>query len=142
MDQPGRYVYIRDMESGSSGARPGNPRPGEAVVLRMPHGAGYTCIASTHNGITATCFASFRPAQGRGLPCELWVLNIKNTGKKPRKLRTFSYVDSASATRSATSSTRLVQHILRQSSRTGLSPRDALRADYQFFGSSVKTGWL
>jgi len=95
MDQPGRYIYIRDMESGKFWSPTWQPTPGVKLgSYECRHGAGYTRIASRYNGMAATLFYFVPPAaKDEACPCELWVLKIKNTGKKARKLRSFSYIE-------------------------------------------------
>jgi cellobiose phosphorylase len=94
-DQPGRYVYIRDMQSGKFWSPTAQPTP--AVKLssyECRHGAGYTKIASSRDGIAASILYFVPPSPADEMcPCELWVLKVKNVGKKPRKLRTFSYIE-------------------------------------------------
>ena len=94
-DQPGRYVYLRDMESGKFWSPTAQPTP--AVKLgsyECRHGAGYTKIASTFQGIESSLLYFVPPAPAdETCPCELWVLKVKNVGKKARKLRSFSYIE-------------------------------------------------
>jgi cellobiose phosphorylase len=94
-DQPGRYVYIRDMETGKYWSATAQPTPAvELASYECRHGAGYTRIASTHAGIAASLLYFVpRAPEGEPCPCELWVLKLKNTTKRPRKLRTFSYIE-------------------------------------------------
>ena len=94
-DQPGRYVYIRDMETGKYWSPTAQPIPGVKLqAYECRHGAGYTRISSAHAGITASLLYFVpRAPEGEPCPCELWVLKVKNTGKRARKLRTFSYVE-------------------------------------------------
>ena len=94
-DQPGRYVYIRDMQSGKYWSPTAQPTP--AIKLQSyecRHGAGYTKISSVRDGIAASILYFVPPAPAdETCPCELWVLKLKNVGKTARKLRTFSYVE-------------------------------------------------
>jgi cellobiose phosphorylase len=94
-DQPGRYVYIRDMESGKYWSPTAQPTPKvKLTAYECRHGAGYTKIASNYNGITASLLYFVPPApEEETCPCELWVLKVKNTGKTKRTLRTFSYIE-------------------------------------------------
>jgi cellobiose phosphorylase len=94
-DQPGRYVYIRDMESGKYWSPTAQPIPGVKLQsYECRHGAGYTRISSALGGIVASLLYFVPPAVAdEPCPCELWVLKIKNTGKRTRKLRTFSYLE-------------------------------------------------
>jgi cellobiose phosphorylase len=142
MDQPGRYVYIRDMESGKFWSPTWQPTPGVKLSsYECRHGAGYTCIASTHNGIMASLLCFVPPApKDEACPCELWVLNIKNTGKKPRKLRTFSYVEfSFSDALGDQLNLDWCQHILEARVKDGIiSSKTRFAPTTNFFGSSVK----
>jgi cellobiose phosphorylase len=94
-DQPGRYVYIRDMESGKYWSPTAQPTPKvKLTAYECRHGAGYTKIASNYAGITASLLYFVPPAPAdETCPCELWVLKVKNTGKTKRTLRTFSYIE-------------------------------------------------
>jgi cellobiose phosphorylase len=142
MDQPGRYVYIRDMESGKFWSPTWQPTPGVKLSsYECRHGAGYTCIASTHSGITASLLCFVPPApKDEACPCELWVLNIKNTGKKPRKLRTFSYVEfSFRDTLGDQLNLDWCQHILEARFKDGIiTSKTRFAPTTNFFGSSVK----
>ena len=142
MDQPGRYVYIRDMESGKFWSPTWQPTPGVKLSsYECRHGAGYTCIASTHNGITASLLCFVPPApKDESCSCELWVFNIKNTGKKPRKLRTFSYIEfSFSDALGDQLNLDWCQHILEARVTDGIiTSKTRFAPTTNFFGSSVK----
>jgi cellobiose phosphorylase len=93
-DQPGRYVYVRDQESGDYWSATWQPvkRPLDAYECR--HGAGYTRIAAERGGIACQILYFVPPAAGEeSWPCELWVVRLRNVGEKRRRLRTFSYVE-------------------------------------------------
>ncbi|MCX7680613.1 MAG: glycosyl transferase family 36 [Anaerolineae bacterium] len=93
-DQPGRYVYLRDQESGlywSPTWQPVVERRLESYECR--HGAGYTRIRSVYGGIAAELLYFVPPLAHAPYPCELWVLRVKNAGPTPRRLRTFSYAE-------------------------------------------------
>ena len=94
IDQPGRYVYLRDQESGEFWSATWQPvkRPLEAYECR--HGAGYTRIAARCAGIASELLYFVPPASGGDdWRCELWVLRIRNGCDRTRRLRTFSYVE-------------------------------------------------
>ncbi len=94
-DQPGRYVYLRDMETGKYWSVTAQPTPAVKLAsYECRHGAGYTKISSSLGGIETSVlyFVPLAPAD-ESCPCELWVLRVKNTSKKARKLRSFSYVE-------------------------------------------------
>ena len=62
-DQPGRYIYIRDMESGKYWSPTAQPTPAVKLsAYECRHGAGYTKIASNYNGITASLLYFVPPA--------------------------------------------------------------------------------
>ncbi len=91
MDQPGRYFYLRDRESGdywSASWQPtGKPLKKYKSVCR--HGTAYTIIASRYSGVqTETTY--FVPL---GQNFEYWRLKITNKTKRPRRLSVFTYCE-------------------------------------------------
>ena len=105
------------------------------------HGAGYTVIASTYTGITANLVHFVPPAaKDETCPCELWILNIENTGKKTRKLRTFSYVElSFRDTLGDQLNLDWCQHILEAGYQDGIiTSKTRFAPTTNFFGSSVR----
>lgn len=89
-DQPGRYIYIRDQESGEYWSPTKQPTPQRDIHnFECRHGAGYTRIHSSYRGISVNILYFVPPGQS----CELWVINIKNIGHTRQYLRTFSYVE-------------------------------------------------
>jgi cellobiose phosphorylase len=95
MDQPGRYIYLRDMQTGefwSPTWSPVHQRKLEGYECR--HGAGYTRIASSFNGIAASVLY-FVPLAGpqEPAPCEVWVLRLRNDSERSRSLRSFTYAE-------------------------------------------------
>ena len=93
-DQPGRYVYLRDMESGEYWSPTWQPVP-QRILERYEcrHGPGYTRIASEYHGIRAELLYFVPPASFSPFPGEIWVLKVQNQGDRPRCLRSFSYVE-------------------------------------------------
>ena len=101
VDQPGRYVYLRDQQSG----RYWSPtwQPITRMVLsayECRHGAGYTRIRSRHQGIECEVLYFVPPSDRKAennqedeVPCELWVMRLKNHTRRMRVLRSFSYVE-------------------------------------------------
>ncbi len=93
-DQPGRYVYLRDQETGEYWSATWQPVRGPADGYECRHGAGYTKIRGRHAGIETVTTYFVPPADPEDpAPCELWVLDIRNTGTVARRLRTFSYAE-------------------------------------------------
>ncbi len=93
-DQPGRYVYLRDQETGEYWSPTWQPVRRDLDAYECRHGTAYTRIASTYRGIEAeiTYFVPPSPAD-EPVPCELWILRVRNTGTAPRRLRAFSYAE-------------------------------------------------
>ncbi len=99
-DQPGRYVYLRDQESGHYWSPTWQPVTRvnlEAYECR--HGPGYTRIGSTFQGIQAELLYFVPPTATlpretqNEVGVEVWVLRLKNVDRRPRHLRTFSYAE-------------------------------------------------
>ena len=109
-DQPGRYVYLRDQETGAYWSPTWQPvtqrSPG---CVRMPARRGLHAHprASIDGHRGARCSTSCRPAsRGRAGPCELWVLRSRNLADRARRLRRLlAMLSSATGTRSPTSRT-------------------------------------
>ncbi len=94
-DQPGRYVYLRDMETGKYWSPTWQPTPRVPLsAYECRHGAGYTRISGSFAGIAASLLYFVPPSPAEETcPCEVWVLTVRNAGRRPRKLRSFSYVE-------------------------------------------------
>lgn len=94
VDQPGRYVYLRDQETGQHWGATWQPVKGRLDGYECRHGAGYTRITTRRDGIEADTLY-FVPPTDPADPCpaELWVLTLRNLSDRPRTLRTFSYVE-------------------------------------------------
>ena len=93
-DQPGRYVYVRDQETGRFWSPSWQPVKGHVEGYECRHGPGYTRIRSTLDGIESELLYFVPPGNADGsCPCELWVFRIRNAGPRARRLRTFSYAE-------------------------------------------------
>jgi cellobiose phosphorylase len=93
-DQPGRYVYLRDEESGAYWSVTWQPVRGALHAYECRHGTGYTRIATGRDEIAAELLYFVPPELADGpWPCELWVLRVRNESGRPRLLRAFSYVE-------------------------------------------------
>lgn len=92
-DQPGRYVYIHDKESKDFWSASWQPvgKPLKEYKTECRHGAGYTQITSRYSSIESETL--FFVPLGRTYEC--WLLKVKNTGRKKRYLRLFTYVEYA-----------------------------------------------
>lgn len=94
MDQPGRYIYLRDNEGGDFWSSSWQPvgKPLNKFKSECRHGTGYTIISSEYEGIKSTT-TYFVPL---GKSYEIWKVKISNQESKPRKLSAFTYVEYAS----------------------------------------------
>ncbi len=93
MDQPGRYIYLRDSDTGDFWSASWQPvgKPAGVYKSECRHGSAYTVISSSFSGIdTGTTY--FVPL-GRDFEC--WWVRVRNTGNKSRRLRLFTYVEYA-----------------------------------------------
>ena len=89
VDRPGRYLYIRDMETGEYWSATWQPvmKPYEFYECR--HGLGYTTIKTQTSGIE-TEITYYIP---EGKKYEIWNMRIVNKSGRARKLKLFSYVE-------------------------------------------------
>ncbi|MFW5750624.1 MAG: GH36-type glycosyl hydrolase domain-containing protein [Planctomycetota bacterium] len=101
-DTVGKFVYLRDEETGEAWSANGYPptRPLDAWRCRI--GLGYNTIESSNHGIDAsityfTPMPDARTATGEdvGDPCEIWMVRLTNTSKKTRKLTATNYAEIA-----------------------------------------------
>jgi N,N'-diacetylchitobiose phosphorylase len=93
MDQPGRYFYLRDHDSGDYWSASWQP-VGKSLdqfhsVCR--HGTAYTIIESAYAGIASVC-TYFVPL---GREYEVWWLRLTNTTQSVRRLGVFTFVEYA-----------------------------------------------
>jgi len=95
VDQPGRYIYLRDQETGVYWSPTWQPVTARQLdFYECRHGAAYTKITSQYMGIRAEVLYFVPPTPASDpAPCELWVLKIKNESEQERTLRSFSYVE-------------------------------------------------
>jgi N,N'-diacetylchitobiose phosphorylase len=99
-DSPGRYLYVRDDESGdfwSASWQPvGKPLSDDGgqdgrYACTVRHGLGYSVFTARYADIT-TEFTCFVPT---GQAFEYWDLRVTNHGTEPRRLSVFSYAELA-----------------------------------------------
>jgi len=88
-DQTGRFVYLRDQDTGDTWSATFKPMAIEADPHRCRHGIGYTTYETEHAGI-ASELTVFVPRQD---PLELWLLTLTNTGHQTRRLSAWSYLE-------------------------------------------------
>ncbi len=91
MDQPGRYVYIKDLEDNDFWSASWAPvcKPLESFKSECRHGTAYTIISSEYKGIkTETLYYVPKDAT-----YEVWNCKVTNTDSKPRKLAVIGYCE-------------------------------------------------
>jgi cellobiose phosphorylase len=91
MDQPGRYFYLRDRDSGDYWSSSWQPtgKPLDTYQTTCRHGTGYTIIESEYGGIR-TESTYFVPL---GKHYEVWRLRVENRSNRKRTLDIFTYVE-------------------------------------------------
>lgn len=90
-DQPGRYIYLCDTQSGDYWSASWMPvgKPVEQYRSECRHGTAYTVISSQYSGVsTETLY--YVPMNTE---YEVWRLKVTNTGTQPRKLAVTGYVE-------------------------------------------------
>ncbi len=91
MDQPGRYFYLRDTESGDYWSASWQPvgKPLSDYQSTCRHGTAYTVIESRYSGIrTETTY--FVPL---GQTFEYWRLKVTNESDRARRISVFTYCE-------------------------------------------------
>jgi N,N'-diacetylchitobiose phosphorylase len=90
-DQPGRYFYLLDRETGEYWSASWQPVGKDLEQYRSEcrHGTAYTVITSAYAGIEteATYFVPL------GASYEVWILRVKNASDRRRRLGVFSCVE-------------------------------------------------
>jgi len=91
MDQPGRYFYVRDRDTGDYWSASWQPvgKPLDEYKSVCRHGTAYTIIESEYSGIRAES-TYFVPLDQL---FEYWLCTITNQGDTPRRLSLFTYVE-------------------------------------------------
>ncbi|MCR5684560.1 MAG: N,N'-diacetylchitobiose phosphorylase [Lachnospiraceae bacterium] len=90
-DQPGRYIYLKDLESGEYWSASWSPvcKPLDSYKSECRHGTAYTVITSEYTGIkTETTYYVPKDAT-----YEVWRAYVTNLDKKPRKLAVTGYCE-------------------------------------------------
>ena len=90
-DEPGRYIYLRDEETGDYWTASWRPvcKPLDAYHTVCRHGTSYTEFESEYNGIR-TCALYYVPM---GATHEVWRLQVENLSARPRKISVFAYAE-------------------------------------------------
>jgi cellobiose phosphorylase len=88
-DEWGKFIYLRDVESGEFWSPSWQPAGQKLDEYRVRHGQGYSVIESRCADIEtrATYFVPLHD------PCEIWQLQIINRGIAPRRFQVFTYFE-------------------------------------------------
>jgi cellobiose phosphorylase len=90
-DRPGRYIYLRDDETGDYWSASWQPvgKPLDQYKSICRHGTGYTLMEADYKDIhSEVCY--YVP---HGAEHEVWRLKIVNKGSKARKISVFGFVE-------------------------------------------------
>ena len=90
-DEPGRYIYLRDEETGDFWSASWKPvkKPLEEYHTECHHGTSYTEFVSEYNGIRSRALY-YVPM---GATHEVWRLKVENLTDRPRKISVFGYAE-------------------------------------------------
>lgn len=89
IDRPGRYLYIRDEETGDYFSPMWQPVMRDMQSFECRHGLGYTKITGRYMDISSET-TYFVPMEKH---YEIWHTKLTNKSNKKRKLKVFSYVE-------------------------------------------------
>lgn len=89
LDQPGRYFYLRDKDTGKYWSSSWQPVGGDLTSYVCRHGTGYTIIESECEGIRSE--SSYFVPLDRDFEC--WLLKLENVSDKPRNISLFTYCE-------------------------------------------------
>jgi cellobiose phosphorylase len=120
LDQPGRYIYLHDHDSGDYWSASWQPvaKPLETYTSECRHGSAYTVITSEYSGIRAE--TTYFVPLGRAFEC--WRVRLTNLSGRPRRLSAFTYVEYAGNWNSYNDLINLQysQHIVKMSIEGGI----------------------
>ena len=90
-DRPGRYIYIRDDESGDYWSATWQPvgKPLDQYKSVCRHGLGYSTFDSEYDGVNSS-LRIFVPVDKH---LEIWETTITNDSGRPRSLSVFAYAE-------------------------------------------------
>jgi len=87
VDRPGRYIYVRDDDTGEYWSPSWQPVMKKPDSYRCRHGLGYTIISSEYSGISHE-LTYFVPVD---YDCEVWRLKIRNDSGRKRSFSLIPY---------------------------------------------------
>ncbi|MBN2288529.1 MAG: glycosyl transferase family 36 [Candidatus Glassbacteria bacterium] len=90
-DRPGRYLYLRDMDSGDYWSATWAPvmKPLEQLEYRCRVGQNVQTISTVYRGILAEITYFVLPDR----PAEVWLVRLENKGESLRRLNSYSYAE-------------------------------------------------
>ena len=88
-DRPGRFIYLHDSETGDYWNVNWQPVSKQGMRWESRHGMGYTKVSSAYSDIEGR-ITYFVPRKD---DAEIWMVQIKNVGDRPRKITSFSYIE-------------------------------------------------
>lgn len=88
-DPWGKYLYLRDADSGEFWSPTWNPCVNALSAYRVRHGWGYSVFEGSRSTLESSLIL-FAPM---GEPCEVWLLRLHNLGDTPRRVQIFSYLE-------------------------------------------------
>jgi len=88
-DAWGKYLYLRDVDTGEYWSATWQPCGGHLQAYRVRHGWGYSVFEGAFRGILSQ-LTLFVPLDD---PCEIWLLRLQNEGQTPRRLQLFTYLE-------------------------------------------------
>jgi len=87
-DRPGRYVYLRDTETGEFWSANWQPVRGGTDGFEARHGLGYTVVSNRLHGIES-CLTYYVPPRD---DIEVWMVYLRNGTDRPRRIQAFPMV--------------------------------------------------
>ncbi|HUW59249.1 MAG TPA: hypothetical protein VMZ92_21625, partial [Planctomycetota bacterium] len=87
-DTPGKYVFLRDEDTGKYWSANWVPFFRPLQFFRCVHGMNYSTLTTETRGVR-TSIRVFLPL---GEACEVWTVTVENRSKKPRRLSVYPYV--------------------------------------------------
>ncbi len=123
VDEPGRFLYLRDDATGDYWSASWQPvgKPLGEYAARVRHGLGYSVFEAEYGGIRSemTCFVP------SGQAFEYWSLEVHNPGPEPRTISVLSYAELANewTYRQDLENLQYSQYVVRATYRDGMIHR-------------------
>lgn len=90
-DRPGKYIYIKDRDSGAIWSLTWQPVGRKREAYRVRHGFGYTRVEADIEGINSDLLYFVPPTDH----LEIWQALLRNDSGRPRRLSVYGYVEFA-----------------------------------------------